>query len=186
MTKTAKRKGNGHKKWRCSEKGIHFLKLMSGLETSPLWFKSCCTVLSVQAFSPHTVSPFVSVPSRRLALSELSVFVLLSPPHLRTWGSARCFHTHLSVFAPSRTDTFPFILPQSSPSFFWFPLSLTFSLPLSLQEMLVYLNWILHTVTCLRQWHPLITILILFCIWRARLASQPSWGQSFSLQGLVL
>lgn len=140
------------------------------------------------SLSLHTVSPSIFFSSEQEPGSQwiVRVCVLISPPCLRTWDSVLRLHTHLSVFAPSRTDTFPFFSPSlSSQSIFWFPLSLTVSPFCSFSHSsFITVDPLLNvsTVTffsCLRQWHPLITkqrdiVFVTFywfawpCIWPAR------------------
>ena len=61
---------------------------------------------------------------------SVCVCVLISPPRLRTLGSMLRLHTHLSVFAPRRTDMFPFFLPlcNLNPFFSGFPILLHHSI----------------------------------------------------------
>ena len=81
--------------------------------TSPQWFWSCCTVLSVQA-SLLLLYPSIFSFSERETGPQSAVRVCIDisclPQDMR---SVLRLHTHLSMLTPSRTDIFPFFLPLS-------------------------------------------------------------------------
>lgn len=114
---------------------LHFQNVCRAQALSPLRLWRCSTVLSMQGFVLILyLILFFRTKQETGSQWTVRVCVLISPPRLRTLGSMLRLHTHHSVFAPRRTDTFPFFfVPFNTfnPLFSGFPHPHSSSLSLS-------------------------------------------------------